>query len=69
MELGFHKTVTNKFFDKIHLNIFKYAKTKHGYSSRTKNTKEWFKWSFPDFITSAEWLPHSPDLNPMDYGL
>jgi len=23
----------------------------------------------PDFISSQEWIPHSPDLNPLDYSV
>ena len=34
-----------------------------------KNTQAWCKANFPDFITSAEWPPYSPDLNPMDYSV
>ena len=32
-------------------------------------TQEWCKKNFPDFITSKEWPPYSPDLNPMDYSV
>ncbi|KAL7743869.1 hypothetical protein ACLKA6_000273 [Drosophila palustris] len=34
---------------------------------KSKMTKDWCKTHFPDFISSAEWPPYSPDLNPMDY--
>ncbi|XP_070141635.1 uncharacterized protein [Drosophila kikkawai] len=36
---------------------------------RAKLTQDWCKANFPDFITSSEWLPYSPDLNPMDYSV
>lgn len=29
----------------------------------------WCKGNFPDFISSAEWPPNSPDLNPLDYSV
>jgi len=32
-------------------------------------TQEWCRTHFPDFISSAEWPPYSPDLNPMDYSI
>ena len=35
---------------------------------RAKATQE-CKADFPDVITSAEWLPYSPDLNPVDYSI
>lgn len=36
---------------------------------KAKKTQEWCKSNFPDFITSQEWPPYSPDLNPMDYSI
>ncbi|CAD5223245.1 unnamed protein product [Bursaphelenchus okinawaensis] len=36
---------------------------------KAKTTQEWCRAHFPDFITSAEWPPYSPDLNPMDYSI
>jgi len=36
---------------------------------KAKTTQEWCKSHFPGFITSAEWPPYSPDLNPMDYSI
>ena len=36
---------------------------------RAKKTQEWCRTHFPDFITSQEWPPYSPDLNPMDYSV
>lgn len=33
---------------------------------RAKMTQAWCRRNFPDFITSAEWSPYSPDLNSMD---
>src|SRR5262249_35098203 len=36
---------------------------------KAKMTQEWCKTNFPDFITSEEWPPYSPDLNPMDYSV
>jgi transposase len=38
-------------------------------SHRGKRTQAWCATHFPDFITSAEWPPYSPDLNPLDYSL
>ncbi|XP_054718970.1 vacuolar protein sorting-associated protein 53 homolog [Uloborus diversus] len=32
-------------------------------------TQDWCRTHFPDFISSAEWPPYSPDLNPMDYSV
>ena len=34
-----------------------------------KTTQYWCRTHFPDFIASSEWLPYSPDLNPMDYSV
>lgn len=34
---------------------------------RAKLTQDWCKSNFPDFITSSEWPPYSPDLKTMDY--
>lgn len=36
---------------------------------KAKTTQEWCKTHFPGFITSVEWPPYSPDLNPMDYSV
>lgn len=36
---------------------------------RAKKTQEWCESHFSDFITSHEWPPYSPDLNPMDYSI
>jgi len=36
---------------------------------KAKRTQEWCRAHFPDFISSAEWPPYSPDLNPMDYSI
>jgi len=36
---------------------------------KAKTTQEWCQAHFPGFITSAEWPPYSPDLNPMDYSV
>ncbi|CAD5212155.1 unnamed protein product [Bursaphelenchus okinawaensis] len=36
---------------------------------KAKPTQEWCRAHFPDYITSAEWPPYSPDLNPMDYSI
>jgi len=36
---------------------------------RAKMTQEWCTANFPDFISSAQWPPYSPDLNPMDYSV
>lgn len=38
-------------------------------SHRAKMTQQWCKGHFPNFITSEEWPPYSPDLNPMDYSI
>ncbi|KAM8718286.1 hypothetical protein ACLKA7_000988 [Drosophila subpalustris] len=34
---------------------------------KAKMMQDWCKTLFPDFISSVEWPPYSPDLNPMDY--
>jgi len=36
---------------------------------KAKLTQDWCRTNFPDFISSAEWPPYSPDLNPMDYSI
>lgn len=36
---------------------------------KAKVVQDWCKNSFPDFITTAEWPPYSPDLNPMDFSV
>lgn len=36
---------------------------------KAKTTQDWCQAHFPDFIASNEWLPYSPDLNPMDYSV
>lgn len=36
---------------------------------KARNTQEWCKSHFPDFISAQEWPPYSPDLNPMDYSI
>ena len=36
---------------------------------RAKATQDWCKAHFPLFITSQEWPPYSPDLNPLDYSV
>lgn len=36
---------------------------------RAKITQDWCKANLPDFMTSQEWPPYSPDLNPMDYSI
>jgi inhibitor of nuclear factor kappa-B kinase subunit alpha len=34
-----------------------------------KLTQEWCKDECPDFISTSEWPPSSPDLNPLDYSV
>lgn len=36
---------------------------------KAKRTQDWCKANFPNFISSNEWPPYSPDLNPMDYSV
>ena len=36
-------------------------------SHRAKATQNLLRDNTPDFISSQEWTPHSPDLNPLDY--
>jgi len=38
-------------------------------SHRAKATQNFFRDNMPDFISSQEWTPHSPDLNPLDYSV
>ena len=33
---------------------------------RAKATQNFLRDNTPDFISSQEWTPHSPDLNPLD---
>ena len=32
-------------------------------------TQQWCRNKFPTFINSENWLPNSPDLNPLDYSV
>ncbi|CAF1246117.1 unnamed protein product [Didymodactylos carnosus] len=34
---------------------------------KPKTTKAWLRLNCPDFISSEEWPPSSPDLNPLDF--
>jgi inhibitor of nuclear factor kappa-B kinase subunit alpha len=36
---------------------------------KAKKTQQWCRQNFPDFITSEQWPPYSPDLNPLDYAI
>ncbi len=36
---------------------------------RARQTQDWIRLNFPNFITSQKWPPYSPDLNPMDYSI
>lgn len=36
---------------------------------RASSVQQWCKDNFPSFISSQEWPPYSPDLNPMDYSV
>ena len=36
---------------------------------RAKATQNFLRDNTPDFISSQEWTPHSPDLNPLDYSV
>lgn len=38
-------------------------------SHRARSVQQWCRDNFPGFISSKEWPPYSPDLNPMDYSL
>jgi len=38
-------------------------------SHRAKATQNFLRDNTPDFISSQEWTPHSPDLNPLDYSV
>jgi len=38
-------------------------------SHRAKATQNFLPCNTPDFISSQEWTPHSPDLNPLDYSV
>jgi len=38
-------------------------------SHRAKATKNFLRDNTPDFISSQEWTPHSPDLNSLDYSV
>jgi transposase len=31
--------------------------------------KRWLSEHYPNFITKEEWLPNSPDLNPLEYAV
>jgi inhibitor of nuclear factor kappa-B kinase subunit alpha len=36
---------------------------------RARQVQDWCRDHFPSFISSEEWPPYSPDLNPMDYSV
>lgn len=36
---------------------------------KAKLTQDFCRDNFPDFITTNEWAPNSPDLNPLDYSI
>lgn len=36
---------------------------------RAKTTQAWLHHNVPRFITSQQWPPYSPDLNPLDYSI
>ena len=36
---------------------------------KAKVVQEWCQAEIPDFITSSQWPPSSPDLNPLDYAI
>ena len=36
---------------------------------KAKITQQWCRSQLSDFIASSEWLPSSPDLNPLDYSI
>jgi len=38
-------------------------------SHRAKATQNFLRDNTPDFISSQEWTPHSPDLNLIDYSV
>jgi len=38
-------------------------------SHRAKASQNFLRDNTPDFISSQEWTPHSPDLNPLDYSV
>ena len=38
-------------------------------SHRAKATQNFLRDNTPDFISSQEWTPHLPDLNPLDYSV
>jgi len=38
-------------------------------SHRAKATQNFLRDNTPNFISSKEWTPHSPDLNPLDYSV
>ena len=36
---------------------------------KANTTQTWCKRNLPDFISTSEWPPSSPDLNPLDYSI
>jgi len=38
-------------------------------SHRAKATQNFLRDNTPNFISSQEWTPHLPDLNPLDYSV
>jgi len=38
-------------------------------SHRAKTAQNFLRDNTPNFISSQEWTPHSPDLNPLDYSV
>ena len=36
---------------------------------KAKETQQWLRDHFPEFTTTKQWPPYSPDLNPLDYSI
>ena len=36
---------------------------------KARDTLNWIEENFPSFLSPQEWLPYSPDLNPMDFSI
>ena len=36
---------------------------------KANNTQNWCRTNLPEFISTSEWPPSSPDLNPLDYSI
>ncbi|XGW10364.1 hypothetical protein V3C99_012116 [Haemonchus contortus] len=51
---------------KSHLGNRKWT---HQQDRAPAHSSRWYRTHFPDFISSDDWTPNSPGLNPLDYSV